>query len=256
MDRRIRLVRTAFPGRPAFDTAVSRALLLRAADGGMPQTLRLWRPDPIVAFGRRDAVAPGFTDAVRAARRCGFDGVLRLAGGRAAVFHEGTIAFARAVPDADATSRTFARFDETAEILTAALRRLGIDARVGEIPGEYCPGDHSVNAGGRTKLAGIGQRLIAGAAHVGGVVVVEGADRVRDVLVPVYAALGLSWDPQTAGAVADERPVTWTDVEAAVVEAFGSRYDVEEDDIDATTLELAARLEADHRVEDASPTGG
>ena len=93
-----------------------------------------------------------------------------------------------------------------------ALRTLGVDARVGEVPREYCPGDYSVNARGQTKLAGIGQRLISGAWHIGGVIVVDGGDRVRDILVPVYEALGLDWDPATSGAVADEVPgTTWDD---------------------------------------------
>ena len=37
---------------------------------------------------------------------------------------------------------------------------------------------------------GVGQRLVRGAAHVGGVVVVDQGDRIRDVLLPVYDALG------------------------------------------------------------------
>ena len=88
----------------------------------------------------------------------------------------------------------------------AALARLGVDARVGEVPGEYCPGAFSVNARGRTKLAGVGQRLISGAAHLGGVVVVRDSAGVRDVLIPVYEALGLEWDPETTGSVEDEVP--------------------------------------------------
>ena len=85
------------------------------------------------------------------------------------------------------------------------------------MPREYCPGDYSVNARGQTKLAGIGQRLIKGAWHIGGVIVVDEGERVRDVLVPVYEALGLDWDPATAGAVADEVPgVTWEDAVGAL----------------------------------------
>ena len=51
---------------------------------------------------------------------------------------------------------------------------------------------------------GVGQRLARRAAHVGGVIVVDDAAAVRDVLVPVYAALGISWDPAVTGAVEDE----------------------------------------------------
>ena len=56
-----------------------------------------------------------------------------------------------------------------------------------------------MNAGGTRKLAGIGQRVIHGGAHVGTVVVVEDAESIRDVLEPVYAALELDWDPATVG---------------------------------------------------------
>ena len=56
-----------------------------------PETLRIARPGTTVAFAKRDAVAEGYEEAVRAARSHGFDATLRLAGGRAAVFHDGTM---------------------------------------------------------------------------------------------------------------------------------------------------------------------
>ena len=124
-----------------------------------------------------------------------------------------------------------------------------MDARVGEIAGEYCPGAFSVNARGRVKLAGIGQRMISGAAHLGGVVVVERAHLVRAAIDPVYAALGLDWEPATAGAVADERPgIGIDDVAEAIIGALGKRYRLEEARLDQATLALAAELEAGHAV--------
>ena len=90
------------------------------------------------------------------------------------------------------------------ELIASALRELGVDARVGEVPGEYCPGAYSVNARGQVKLAGIGQRMIRGGAHLGGVVVASGGDEIPRVLVPVYEALDLDWDPSTSGSVAEE----------------------------------------------------
>jgi octanoyl-[GcvH]:protein N-octanoyltransferase len=251
MDRSpLRLVRQGFPDRPAFGTAVSRAILTRVAAGELPPTLRLHRPAPILAFSRQDRAGPGFAAAVRAAREDGFEPVLRLAGGRAAVFHERTLACSWAVPDSRPEARTMERFRELAELLAAALGDLGVDARVGEVPGEYCPGAWSVNAGGRTKLVGIGQRLIAGAAHRGAVVVVGGSERIRRVLVPVYDALGLDWDPATAGSVEDEiGEVSLAAVEGAILSGLGERHELSEEELDTTTLELAARLEPSHRVE-------
>lgn len=217
---RLRLITDSLPAEPARDAAVARALLERVA-AGEPETLRLARTGRVVAFGRRDEVSSGYPAAVRAARDAGFEPMVRLGGGRAAVYHEGTLVLGHAIPDPDPRPGIHERFEREAARIAGALGALGVDARVGEVPGEYCPGGYSVNARGKTKLAGLGQRLIAGAAHVGAVIVVDGADRVREVLAPVYAALGLDWDPAAVGAVADEVPgITVTDVLDAVREEY------------------------------------
>src|SRR5919201_2505654 len=169
---------------PVLDTAVSRALLERVSAGELPATLRLARPAPMVAFGKRDSLSAGYAAAARAAREQGFEAVLRLAGGRAAVFHEQTVELAHAVSESDARSGVFPRFEAVAERIAAALRRLGVEARVGEVPGEYCPGGYSVGVRGAVKVAGVGQRLIKGAAHIGGVVGAAEGARTRAVLVP------------------------------------------------------------------------
>jgi lipoate-protein ligase A len=227
---------------------VSRAILERVAAGELPETLRLARPGAMVAFGKQDAIAPGYPAAARAARAEGFAPVLRLAGGRPAVFHEGTIAMAHAVPDPRPRAGIHARFEATAGLIARALRSLGIDARVGEVSGEYCPGSYSVNAGGARKLAGIGQRLVAGASHMGGVVVVDGANRVRGALVPVYRALALDWNPATAGAAAEEAPVvTWDRVRDALLDEYARLHELEEAELDEETLALARGLAAHHR---------
>jgi octanoyl-[GcvH]:protein N-octanoyltransferase len=249
--RGLSVARQGFPGRPAFGTAVSRAILIRVAAGELPAMIRLHRPGPILAFSRQDRASRGFAAAVRAAGERGFEPVLRLAGGRAAVFHEQTLACSWAVPDSRPAARTTQRFREMAGVLAGALGGLGIDARVGEVPGEYCPGEWSVNARGRTKLVGIGQRLIAGAAHRGAVIVVGGSERIRGVLVPVYDALGLAWDPATAGSIEDELGEVGLDaVEQAIMAELGRRYELRDDEgLDETTLALAARLEPEHRVD-------
>jgi octanoyl-[GcvH]:protein N-octanoyltransferase len=251
MDRpALRLVRQPCPDNPVLGTAVSRAILSRVAAGELAPTLRLHRPAAVLAFSRQDRASPGFPAAVRAAREAGFEPVLRLAGGRAAVFHERTLACSWAIADPRPAARTAERFRELAELVAAALHGLGVDARVGEVPGEYCPGAWSVNAGGRTKLVGIGQRLVAGAAHRGAVVVVGGSDRIRDVLAPVNDALGLPWDPATAGSVEDEiGEVGLGEVEEAILSRLRERHELSEEELDAATLELAAKLEPNHRVD-------
>ena len=245
----LRLLTESFPDDPALDTAVSRALLERVAAGELPETLRLARPGRMVAFGKQDAVAPGYAEAVRAARELGFAAILRLAGGRAAVFHEETLELAHALPGEDVRSGVHDRFREAADRIAAALRELGVDARVGEVPGEYCPGGYSINARGETKLAGVGQRLIRGGAHLGAVVVAAGTELVRQPLVPVYEALELDWDRASAGSVADEAPgVGFDQVLEAIRAAYAGDYELIDAELDEETLELARRLAPEHEA--------
>jgi lipoate-protein ligase A len=239
------LIAHAFADRPAYDTAVSRAILERVAQDLLPDTVRLARPGAMVAFGKQDVSSNGYAVAANAAHDRGFAAVKRLAGGRAAVFHEHTVAFAWAQRNPDPWPGTNDRFRSVAGAIERALRRLGVDARTGEVSGEYCPGEYSVNARGRTKLAGIGQRIIRGASHIGGVIVVGDAARVRDVLIPVYEALGLCWDPETTGSIEDEiGPVAFDDVTAAIRAELPALQDATLDD---ATLALAEAFEPEHR---------
>ncbi len=240
MRRQIHVATDRFPGRPDFDAAVSRAVLRQVGAGDLPETLRLYVPDRLVAFGSRDAANPAFAAAEQIAAAEGFGSYRRLAGGKAAVFHEHTIAFAWAIPSSDPSAAIAERFDEADAIIIAALGSLGVDARVGEVPGEYCPGANSINTGGRFKLAGIGQRLTAGAAHVGGVIVVDRADLVNRALVPVYDALGYTWDPATTGAVSAEADTDVAAVMAAIRGAFEARHDLTGGPIGTATLDAAA----------------
>ena len=237
----LRLIRHSFPDQPELSTAISRTILRRVSAGELPPTIRIHRPGEELAFGRQDLASPGYGAAADAARAAGFAAVERLAGGRAAVFHRGTIAIARAYADPQPPKRTYARFEEMAELIASSLRGLGVDARVGEVPGEYCPGAYSVNARGATKLSGIGQRMIRGAAHLGGVVVASGGREVARVLGPVYEALELDWDPATSGDVSAEldRQVDPGEIEEALILELGGRYELVDAELDEETMRLA-----------------
>ena len=247
---RLRVERSSLTGAAARDTAVARALLERVDRGELPATLRVARPQRVVAFSGRDAASPGFDRALAAADRHGFASVLRLAGGRAAVFTPATVSFSLAEPADLPRAGIEARFASMATRLRDAVRSLGVDAHVGEVAGEYCPGSWSVNARGAVKIAGVGQRLLRRAAHTGGVLVVDDASAIRDVLVDVQAAMDLAWDPATVGAVVDEvgasGAVTWDAVADAIVAAFGVDHDLDAWTLDADTLDLADRLAPRH----------
>lgn len=236
------LLTAAVPGDPVLDTALSRALLDEVAAGERPDVFRLARPGPMVSFGRLDALAPGFPEAVDAAREHGFAAVHRVGGGRAAVFHEETLLIGHAQAESAPRIRTRERFEAMAELLLRALRRVGVDARIGELPGEYCPGTYSLHAGG-VKIAGIAQRVVQRASWTEGVVVVGGGNRVRDVLIPVYEALEQRWDPATAG---DAAGPTVAETLAAVRAELSASHELRDVELDQATLERARAWRGRH----------
>ncbi|MFC7193530.1 lipoate--protein ligase family protein [Halosimplex aquaticum] len=168
--------------------------------------VRVWRPHRQIAFGRRDTAADGYDRAREIAEAQGFPPVEREVGGRAVAYTGSTLAFARVTPVEDPRSGLQDRYDAATEDLLAALEDLGADAREGEPQGSFCPGTHSVQAdcGERAgKLAGLAQRVRADAAVVAGVLVVRDRAEIAAVLDPVYDALGVAFDPETVGSVAD-----------------------------------------------------
>ena len=91
---------------------------------------------------------------------------------------------------------------------------------------------------------GVGQRLVAGAAHLGGVVVVNRADLVNRALHPVYRCLGYDWDPPATGSVAEEVPATVETVAEALTAALAARHRVVGSSLPAAVLDRAAALAA------------
>jgi lipoate-protein ligase A len=228
---------------PVLDTATSHALLRRVARQELNETLRLYVPDEAVMFSMLDAHRSGFKKARTRADERGFPGVFRLAGGHAALFHSRCLAFAWAMPAAESDQGIRSRFELVSQWIQRGLTRAGVPAQVGEVPGEYCPGEYSVNALGKKKLMGVGQRVIRGAAHVGGVIVVREAERIKDVLTDVYADLELDWDPDTAGAVEDTAPgITPEDVLQALLEELKEFRDLEPTGLDEQTRALGQEL--------------
>ncbi len=213
----VRLARGSGLSTPQQDMDLARAALAdlgRGADG----LLRVHRPRPTAAFSRRDALAPGFPAASSAAADHGFAPVVRPAGGRLAAYHREALVLDLAAPHPTPHVGHRARFAEAAAALAEGLRTLGVDARPGPVPGEYCPGEFSVNARGATKLVGTAQRLTRHGYLFSAVVLVGDPEPVRAVLAATYPLLGLDWNPATVGSIADEVPgVMVAEVAAAVV---------------------------------------
>ncbi|QLD89378.1 lipoate--protein ligase family protein [Natronomonas salina] len=195
----MRIVRGSLSDAEA-DGAVTRRLADRVEASGEP-ALRVWTPPRQVAFGRRDATADGYEAARAAALDSGYEPVERSVGGRAVAYTGETVAFASVVPTDDDRAGIQSRYEDATDILQRAFRDLGATVRPGEPDDAFCPGDHSLQNGG--KIAGLAQRVRRETALVGGCVVAVERDEtdLAAVLDPVYDALGVRFDPDSVGSV-------------------------------------------------------
>jgi lipoate-protein ligase A len=194
----VRVLHAAHPDDPGRDMALTGELLREVARGG-PAVARVFRPGATLAFGRLDAREPGFPAAAAAARAHGFTPLTRLGGGRAAAYDQGSVVVEVIAPSAALAEGLQERFAAGADLLAGAFADVGVAVELGELPGEFCPGRFSLHTAAGVKVAGLAQRSVRGASLVTGMAALEGGDRLRAVLEDVQEALGIAWDPRTAG---------------------------------------------------------
>lgn len=185
------------------DRRATAALFDRSAETG-ESIVRVWTPARQLAFGRRDANRDGYDTARKIAKSRGYPPIERSVGGRAVAYTGSIVAFAHVQPIDDIRSGMDDRYDDTVETVIAALERTGASVHPGEPDRSYCPGSHSIQGTGSVgKIAGIAQRVTAGAALVSGCVTVTAADQraIADVLSPIYEALSVSFSTASVGSV-------------------------------------------------------
>jgi len=217
----LELLTTAHPEHPELDMELTGTLLSTVARGDAPDTIRVFRPGPTVAFGRLDRARPGFEDARVVAARHGRTPVLRWGGGHAAAYDsECVIVEVLVRHDRGGISGLQTRFLAMAETIQRVFDGLDVPLELGELPGEYCPGRYSLHIPAGPKVAGVAQRVLARASLTTAVVVVGGGEELRTVIRDVYAALDLPLDVATAGAVTDHYPnINASLVQRAIIEA-------------------------------------
>jgi lipoate-protein ligase A len=193
------------PVEPAVAFAESLELLRSIAKGQLDRhrLVRIYTPTPTLALSRWESRQPGFQKAATSARAQGFDPAIRPTGGRAAAYDESCLIFDLVVAErAVLDPRPF--FEETSSRIAGVLRDFGVDARVGPVEGEYCPGEFSINARGEVKLVGTSQRAVPGARLLSGVLPLGGVEQLVPVLTSANESLGLRWDESSFGSVATE----------------------------------------------------
>ncbi|GGC84077.1 hypothetical protein GCM10011512_08590 [Tersicoccus solisilvae] len=219
---------TSFGARQDLDYALH--LLSAARDGAVAPTMRIYRPRPTAAFGQRDVRLPGYAAAAARCQEAGYAPVVRKSGGRVAIYDEGAVVIDHVEPATDAIVGSQQRYGEFSAVIADALERAGVGAGIGELPGEYCAGEHSVYGTDglhRAKLAGVAQRVIAGAWVISAVVSIEDTASLRRLITDVYADLDLPLDPGTIGSATDFAPAITPDAFIEhLVWAYGQRTDL------------------------------
>ncbi|GMR02623.1 MAG: hypothetical protein BMS9Abin20_0965 [Acidimicrobiia bacterium] len=233
-------------GDAALDTAMSRAILQRVGTGDLPETLQVGMPHRVLAFGKHDALADGFPDAVATAVERGYDPTVRIAGGRAVVFHPGIVRFAWTVPERDPALTMHDRFKLAANAVIASLATFGVESEVGELPNEYCAGAYSVHLRDGGKVMGVGQRLSRTAAQVGGMIAVDDAASINSVLVPIYRSLDIPLDPGATASVAEAATVDPESMADELARQLAAGRVIVNVAPDHPTVRLAAELRPDH----------
>ncbi|MBA2712225.1 MAG: hypothetical protein H0U55_01545, partial [Rubrobacteraceae bacterium] len=149
-------------------------------------------------------------------------------------------------PVEDLRHGLYERYSGGLDLISSALRRVGVEAERGEVEGEFCPGAYSVRSGGPkgVKHAGLAQRVTRRAARLEALVLVSQTDEVRDVLERFYGLLGLPFRPESVG----DLPVNVTRVIRAVSEEVRRRYSGAESLIGETTMDRARALRGEWRV--------
>jgi lipoate-protein ligase A len=233
---------------PALELAVAHALVRLAGRGEVAGAVRIYRPSaPVAVFGRRDTHLPGFAAAARAAAEAGFEPLVRATGGRAVAYTHNAIVVDHVMHDPHVMGTHERRFQRFGEALAGLFRGLGVDARVGAVPGEYCPGAHSVNARGTVKLVGTAQRIVKNAWLFSSLIIVGDESRLRPVLAEIYGSLGQPFDTASVGSLTGEQPTLTADlVEQAVIEVHGLTPS-DAQTLHPHTLALARDLIGQHR---------
>jgi octanoyl-[GcvH]:protein N-octanoyltransferase len=229
----------------AVTDLVIPALLLRTPNAPWSQLVHIYVPHgPTVAFSGRDLRSPGIAAATEVARAAGFETVVRSPGGRMVAYDSGAVVIDHLDSTTDIRHAGSATFAANAESHVRVLRGLGdIDARVGEVDGEYCPGEYSINVEGVTKVVGSAQRVTATGSLFSTVVQVVVSDRVRAVITAVSDALGYDLRRSSIAGLADYAPtLTADDVATAFASDYRGRLDLTDGRLPAEVVAHASTV--------------
>jgi lipoate-protein ligase A len=117
-------------------------------------------------------------------------------------------------------------FEEFGAIFVSILRSFGVEASLGSVTGEYCPGEYSINARGAVKLVGTAQRVRRGARLFSACVPYSISASVAFLFERINEMLGLQWRPETLSGLDQEAAgLSIAGLEQTLIESFSAQTD-------------------------------
>jgi octanoyl-[GcvH]:protein N-octanoyltransferase len=231
---------------PEDGFGLQQAVLEEVAAQQRGPTALMWTSLRYVGATRQETRLPGFAAATEAASDLGFPVLVRNSGGGAVAANRGSLSFSLTFPVEDLRHGLYERYSEGLDLISSALRSIGVDAEGGEVEGEFCPGAYSVRSGGPwgVKHAGLAQRVTRRSARLEALVLVSETDEIRTVLELVYGLLRLQFRPES---IAD-LPVDVSQMVQAVTEEVRGRYEAQEGRIWERTMDRARSLRGEWRA--------
>jgi octanoyl-[GcvH]:protein N-octanoyltransferase len=231
---------------PEDGFGLQQAVLEEVAAYERGPTALMWTSTRYVGATRQETRLTGFGVAVEAAAELGFPVLVRNSGGGAVAANRGSVSFSLTSPVEDLRHGLYERYAEGLDLISSALRRVGVAAEGGEVEGEFCPGAYSVRSGGPrgVKHAGLAQRVTRRAARLEALVLVSQTDEIRAVLERVYGLLSLPFRPESVGDLSVDTSL----VIRALAEEVRERYGAGEGRLGKATMDRVRSLRGEWRV--------
>lgn len=220
---------------PESDISIAPRLLTHAVQQSAGAFVRIYRPKRTMAFSTRDRAHPSFPRLLSISEDHGFEPVIRSPGGRAVAYHEESVVIDFLSSENSPRTLIKERFEAVGSIFVEVLALLGITARVGEIPREYCPGKYSVTSNS-VKLVGSAQRLVRGGWLLSSSIIVRNGFPVREVLSDIYSAMDYDMDPRTIMALNEiESSIESEDFISLFTDLLRERFDLADCELSTDT---------------------
>lgn len=197
----VEILAAGYFDNPEDGFGLQQVVLEDVASGRRGPTALTWNSSRYVAPTSREKRLPSFGRAASIAEESGFSVLIRNSGGGAVAANKGSISFSLTFPVEDLRHGLYERYSEGVELISSALRSLGVPAEAGKVEGEFCPGAYSIRSGGErgVKHAGLAQRVKKRAARLEALILVSDTTILIPVLESFYAALGIPFRAQSVG---------------------------------------------------------